>query len=82
MLHGEQNLPEVVSVRPMPEYMLDLVFSNGERKRYDASGLLRFAAFRDLPRVFHAARVEYGNVVWPGDLDGSPDTLYLRSTAV
>ena len=81
IVRGEPLLPRVVSVQPLPGLVLDLVFTNGERKLFDASELLKFPAYRNLPNVFSLARVAYGTVVWPGDLDVSPDKLYLKSVA-
>ena len=31
---------------------------------------------------FAQARVEYGAVVWPGDIDVAPETLYARSVPI
>ena len=31
------------------------------------------------PALFNRARVQYGTVVWPGDLDIDPETLYPAS---
>lgn len=82
MVYGEPLLPRVVSAKPLAGYQIYLVFNNGERKRFDASGLLAYPAFKNLPEVFPFARVDYGTVVWPGDMDVSPDTLYLRSVPI
>ncbi|MCA1794062.1 MAG: DUF2442 domain-containing protein [Desulfobacteraceae bacterium] len=32
--------------------------------------------------IFMAARVEHGTVVWPGNIDIAPETLYDRSLAI
>ena len=32
--------------------------------------------------MFNSARVEFGTVIWPGDVDISPETLYLRSVPI
>ena len=83
MLHGkEEMLPRVASVQTCPDYRLVVTFKNGERKQYDASPLLDVPMYKNLGKVFSSARVEYGTVVWPGDMDISPDTLYLRGTDV
>ena len=80
MLHGkEETLPRVSSVEVRPGYDLILTFKNGERRIYNAEHLLNFPMYKNLGKVFSLARVEYGTVVWPGDMDISPDTLYLKS---
>lgn len=82
MIHGnEPMLPRVKAVEVHPDYQLLLTFNNGEKKVFDAKPLLEAAMYRDLGAVFSAARVEYGTVVWPGDMDVSPDMLYLRSVS-
>jgi hypothetical protein len=65
----------------MPGHRLDLVFSNGERRVFDASPLLEWPAYQALKidALFSAARVAYGSVCWPGDLDCCPDRLYRDS---
>ena len=71
-------LPRVSSVKVEPDYTLIITFKNGERKKYDAKQLLNVPMYRNLAKVFLSARVEFGAVVWPGDMDISPDTLYLE----
>jgi hypothetical protein len=39
----------------------------------DSAG--RFAHLRD-PELFNRAYVEYGAVVWPGEIDLAPDAMY------
>lgn len=81
-IRGAEALgPRVCSVGVMPGHRLDLVFSNGERRVFDASPLLEWPAYKALKSdaLFSAARVEYGSVCWPGDLDCCPDRLYRDS---
>ena len=78
----EPLLPRLSAVEVCPGYQLLLTFRNGEKRRYNARPLLDLPAYRDLPRVFSSARAAYGTVVWPGDLDVSPDALYLNSVPV
>ena len=83
MIHGkEEMLPRVSSVEARPDYSLVLTFRNGERRLYDAKSLLKLPMYKNLAKVFMLARIEYGTVIWPGDLGISPDTLYLNSTAI
>ena len=83
IIHGEEDmLPRVSSVKAEPDYTLIITFKNGERKKYDAKPLLNVPMYRNLAKVFLSARVECGTVVWPGDMDISPDTLYLKGFKV
>lgn len=73
--------PRIKSVFPIEDYMLDLVFTNGEERIYDCSSLLDFGVFKELrdKRYFKQASVESGTVVWPHEQDICPDTLYEDS---
>jgi hypothetical protein len=46
--------------------------------------LLQRKAFVELQpqQRFAQARVEYGTVVWPGDIDFAPETLCARSVPI
>ena len=82
MIHGSEALgPRVRSVKALPDYRLELVFTNGERRGYDARGLLDYPAYRRLKDegFFRTAHVAYGSVCWPGDIDCCPDRLYADS---
>lgn len=83
IIKGRESLgPRVRSVKVMPGHMLDLTFTNGERRIYDVTPLLEWPAYRPLrsEALFSAARAEYGSVCWPGDIDCCPDRLYRDST--
>lgn len=83
MLHGkEKMLPRVVAVEAEPDYSIIVTFNNGEIKKYDLKQLFDVPMYKTLPGIYKAARVEYGTVVWPGDIDISPDTLYLRGVSL
>ena len=83
IIHGnEEMLPRVSSVEALPDYSLILTFRNGERKKYNAKPLLDVPMYKNLAKVFSLAKAEYGTVVWPGDIDISPDTLYLNSEKI
>ena len=74
-------IPEISAVRVQPEYRLLLEYANGEARLFDATPYLERGVFTRLkePKLFAQARIGFGTVTWPGDLDIAPETLYLRS---
>ena len=75
---------DVVAVTPLPDFMLDLVFANGEKRRVDMKPLLTMKPWIRLAhsQLFERVRVDYGTVVWPGELDVAPETLYEDSVII
>lgn len=83
IIHGkEEMLPRVLSVETCEDYSLVITFRNGEKKLYDVKPLMKLPAYKNLAKIFSSARVEYGTVTWPGDIDISPDTLYMKSKPI
>jgi len=74
-------LLDVVKVLACPGYKLELVFENGEERIFDMSPYMDKRPFNRLkhPPVFNCAHVDYGTVVWPGNIDIAPETLYDNS---
>lgn len=75
-------LLDVVAVKPLPDFQLALTFVNGEHRRFDMRPLLTLKPWNRIasPQLFQRARVDYGTVVWPGEIDIAPETLYDDST--
>ena len=71
----------VSAVTPEPDFGLALVFTNGEVRRFDMRPYLELPVYSRLknPGFFALARVDYGTVVWPGEIDIAPETLYSCS---
>jgi hypothetical protein len=77
-------LLDVVNVEVKPGYKLFLEFENGEKRLFDMSPYMDrkpFGQLKDSP-LFARAFVDYGTVVWPGEIDIAPETLYDRSHPV
>lgn len=77
-------LVNVVEVTPHPDFTLELEYANGEKRCFDAKPLLALKPWIVLTSwtLFRRARVQYGTVTWPGDLDIAPETLYDCSVPV
>lgn len=75
-------LIDVINVKPRKDFHLELEFENGERKLFDMSPLLALRPWNRIAnlQLFERARVDYGTVVWPGEIDIAPETLYDDST--
>ncbi len=74
-------LIDIVSVKANDDFSLDLLFENGEWRRFDMKPLLAVKPWSRirLPQDFRRARAEHGTVVWPGEIDVAPETLYDES---
>lgn len=74
-------LLDVVHVETRKDFTLLLEFENGERRVYDMKPWLHKKVFVPLqdPARFAQAFIDYGTVVWPGEVDICPITLYEDS---
>ncbi len=72
---------EVNAVETVSDFGLILTFNNDEQRRFDMCPYLHYPVFRRLenPGYFSLARVDYGTVTWPGEIDIVPETLYEHS---
>jgi len=76
-----EDLWDVVKVEAKPGYLLHLEFENGEKRIFDMSPYMDkrpFVSLKGSP-LFTMATIDYGTVVWPGNIDIAPETLYDRS---
>lgn len=72
------ELLDVISVKASADYILLLEFENGERRLFDMTPFMDkrpFIRLKNSP-IFTKASVDYGTVVWPGNIDIAPETLY------
>jgi Protein of unknown function (DUF2442) len=77
-------LLDMVNVQVQPNYHLQLEFENGERRMFDMSPYMDKKPFNRLKNspIFNCAHVDYGTVVWSGEIDIAPETLYDRSIPI
>ena len=76
-----EALLDVVNVHAMPDYKLYLEFENGEKRIFDMAPYMEkrpFVRLKETPK-FLMAKIDYGTVVWPGNIDIAPETLYNKS---
>ncbi|MBF0558499.1 MAG: DUF2442 domain-containing protein [Nitrospirae bacterium] len=74
-------LLDIISVKTYDNYTLELVFENGEKRIFDMKPFLDKKPFVKLlnSSLFSQASVKYGTVVWPGNIDIAPETLWTKS---
>ena len=77
-------LLDVVKVQACPDYALILEFDNGEQRYFNMMPYMDQKPWTRLKsgNTFHAAFIDNGTVVWPGNIDIDPETLYERSIPV
>lgn len=74
-------MQKVVSAVANSDHTLDLRFSDGSNRRFDAKPYLDKGIFRELKDIdyFCDFRIIYGTVQWKNEQDFAPETLYLES---
>ena len=74
-------MERVIDVQPLDDFRLEMRFSTGETRLFDARPYLQRGVFQQLQdeTLFRQAYVALDTVCWPGGLDIAPETLYDRS---
>ncbi|KJV09994.1 hypothetical protein VZ95_07850 [Elstera litoralis] len=72
---------DVLHVSVLPDFILRLDYANGEQRQFDMKPLLQMSPWNRIaaPERFEKAYIDYGTVVWPGNIDIAPETLYADS---
>ena len=73
--------PKLESATPLENHTLLLVWSNGERRRYDFKPNLSHKFYKPLedPVLFRQVQVNDGEIEWITGQDFCPHTLYDNS---
>ena len=71
----------ITKVEALPGFRLQVAFADGLTGIVDMSGMVHspragvFAALAD-PSLFAQVTLDYGAVMWPGELDLAPDAMH------
>jgi len=78
-----EQLLDVINVKAHEDNTLTLIFENNETRIFDMTPYLNEKPFTKLKSkaLFTKAKVDYGTVVWPGNIDIAPETLWEFSRA-
>ena len=78
------ELLDVIEVKANKDYTLTLLFENQKKRIFDMIPYLEKRPFTKLKiiELFMKAKVAYGTVVWPGEIDIAPETLWDNSKSV
>ena len=73
--------PDAIAVVAHRDHHITVTFADGRCVDFDMKPYLRYPFFEPLSDLsrFLAARIDHGTVTWPGDIDMSPNTLYLSA---
>ena len=79
-----EKLLDVIGVEPLQNNKLLLIFENQEKRTFDMNPYIEKKPFLKLKSspLFMKASIAYGTVVWPGNIDIAPETLYDGSLPV
>ena len=75
---------KVIEAKANDDFSLEIRFSDGKIKRFDALPYLDRGVFRELkvPAKFKRIKIAYGTVQWENEQDISPETLYFEGTEI
>lgn len=73
--------PKAIDVKPLKNYMLEIIFSNGEKKKFDVKPYLKFKPFEQLKdeKEFKKVKIAGLSIEWENGADICPDELYNNS---
>ena len=71
----------VITVKPLKDYEIELIFENNEVKIFDMKKYLETGIFKKLKdeNLFNQVKISFDSIEWPGGIDLDPEILYKRS---
>ena len=75
----ETMLPSVISVEHIEGSRLLLKFDNDELRWFDCEIISELPPYRGIDKMIDQVYADFGTIMWPGDIDVSPETVYLKS---
>lgn len=67
-----------ISAQALPDFCVRVVFDSGAAGVFDCKPLLSQSYWKRLadPAFFRLVRAEYGTLIWPDDIDISPEDVW------
>ncbi len=73
-------LPKIIDVKSKPNYVLEVVFDNLEKREFSIVPYFKYSVYKPLQNIvfFNQVIVKYGTVVWGQEelIDFDPFTIY------
>lgn len=73
-------LPKIINVVPKPNYVLEVLFENSEKRAFSVAPYFKYTVYKPLENFnfFNDVAVKYGTIVWGKDelIDFDPFTIY------
>lgn len=69
---------EIIKVKVLEDYILELTFENNVVKIKDIKLLLDKGGFKKIKneKVFNSVKIRFGTICWEEEIDLCPDALY------
>lgn len=70
-----------IKATPRPEYKVAVTFSNGECGVFDFKPYLAFPCYAPLleQKTFAKVIAAHGTLMWPGEIDIAPETVWAET---
>lgn len=83
-MNTSARLPRIRTARAVENFKLVIAFENGEQRLFDVLPLMTKGVFQSLNNrlTFERVVAHPSFVEWPGEIDLSADTLYLKSAPI